>query len=568
MRFVRLLPLNFFMSFFIGIASASSQAATVYVNGKVLTVDDQFSIAEAFMVEDGRFTHVGSNRQILELAEGEPDVIELGGQTVIPGLIDNHNHFIRGAEHWQSLIRLDGIRSREQAVELIRQKAGTLEKDEWLLVLGGWHEDQFTDEPSGFTLEELDAISPDNPVFIQAAYSHAFVNTAFYRFMDIPLKQTQLPDLAPHPVFGPRLPLLAERNQDGHVTSVMGGGIRMVIQVGMRLPEVPPDVSVAALKKAQKYYHSLGITTVYDPAGALINDASYAAIERVHSRGELTLRTFRTTWIQPHDEESTQQALAYLGTVGPFFSGDDFYDTIAVGEAMYLPIHDTIGDEPEFDAATRRDVASIITAILSRGLPVQIHAVNTSTLSFYLDLVEDLSHQYTITPGQLTFTHAEGADKFVLSRLQQLGATIQIRSEGVLHSKKSLIQKSGSPLLGQPQLRTINESGVLWGLGTDGTKAGQINPMITLDWAVNGRAINGDQLLPETQRLTREQALIAHTRNNAVLVGRGDSLGQIRPGFYADFVVLDTDYLSIDTQHIRDIRPVMTVVAGGVVHQK
>jgi predicted amidohydrolase YtcJ len=115
-----------------------------------------------------------------------------------------------------------------------------------------------------------------------------------------------------------------------------------------------------------------------------------------------------------------------------------------------------------------------------------------------------------------------------------------------------------------PPLRLVSGSGLAWGLGTDGTRAAQVNPFITLWWAVTGRSLGGDVVLDEP--ISREQALVAHTRSNAKLMFRESHLGSIRPGLLADMVVLDLDYLTVPEEQIKDIRPVATIVGGKVVY--
>jgi len=121
----------------------------------------------------------------------------------------------------------------------------------------------------------------------------------------------------------------------------------------------------------------------------------------------------------------------------------------------------------------------------------------------------------------------------------------------------------GDAGLDVPPLRMIEESGIPWGLGTDGTKAAQINPFITLWWAVTGLALNGDQVMRQT--LTREEALIAHTRSNAYMMFQESNLGAIEPGLLADMLVLDRDYLTVPVEEIKDILPTATIVGGRVV---
>jgi predicted amidohydrolase YtcJ len=115
-------------------------------------------------------------------------------------------------------------------------------------------------------------------------------------------------------------------------------------------------------------------------------------------------------------------------------------------------------------------------------------------------------------------------------------------------------------------LRTIQESGIMWGFGSDGTRANQIMPFTTLWWAVTGKMVGGTQVLRQTQTIGREDALIAHTRRNAYFLFQEDNLGSIQPGKLADLVVLDRDYLTVPVDQIKDIKSVMTMVGGRIVY--
>jgi len=115
-----------------------------------------------------------------------------------------------------------------------------------------------------------------------------------------------------------------------------------------------------------------------------------------------------------------------------------------------------------------------------------------------------------------------------------------------------------------PALRTIQDSGITWGFGSDGSRANQVLPFVTLSWAVTGEMVGGRKVLRQT--ITREEALIAHTRKNAYLIFREDRLGSIQAGKLADLVVLDRDYLTIPEEEIKEITPLMTIVGGRVVY--
>jgi len=125
----------------------------------------------------------------------------------------------------------------------------------------------------------------------------------------------------------------------------------------------------------------------------------------------------------------------------------------------------------------------------------------------------------------------------------------------------------GDAALDMAPLDTIQKSGVLWGFGSDGSRANQILPFTTLWWAVTGKMVGGTKALRQTQTISREDALIAHTRRNAFLVFQENNLGSIQTGRLADLVVLDRDYLTIPADQIKDISPVMTMVGGRIVYE-
>lgn len=190
-------------------ALAAERADTILLNGKIVTVDQRFSLAQGVAIRGERIIAVGRNADVLEHQGPGTKVIDLKTRMVIPGLIDNHAHFIRAAEHDE--LRLDGVTSRARALAMVAARVRAAPPGEWIVTLGGWSEDQFSDDPRGFPLEDLDRIAPDNPVVLQAVYIRSYLNSAA-------LKAAGIDSATPDPRGG-----VIEKDSAGRPTGVVSG---------------------------------------------------------------------------------------------------------------------------------------------------------------------------------------------------------------------------------------------------------------------------------------------------------------------------------------------------------
>ncbi len=540
---------------------AQPAADTVLYNGKIVTVDDFFAVEEAIAIRGERIVAIGTDAEMRDLAGSNTTLIDLRGRTVIPGLIDNHNHIIRATEYWPNEARLDGVTSRLEALTLLEEKAAALPAGEWLMSLGGWTEAQFVDDQSDFTLAELDEIAPDRPAFVQSTYDHVFANSRWFDAMGIPLvasrsQQGAQSDLAAYVV----------RDETGRATGRLNGGIGMVALAIERFPEVAAERQLAAIRAALTHLNSIGLTSVYDPGGVGISAESYTRLRGLADGDGLTVRMFHTLGGgTPSTPAEARDVVAQIEMTRPF-QGDHVMDLIAIGEIYYAPFHwDGLFEPRRPNAEDLAAARSILTAAAAGGWSVQTHAAHPETIDLLLDVMTDINAEYPLRQLRWSITHADRVGPTQLERIRHLGMNLQLRSISVLAQPRRyrLLEDLGEAALHVPPLRLVQASGVPWGLGTDGTKATQINPFITLWWAVTGHALNGDTVLVET--LTREQALIAHTRSNAYLLFQEANIGALEPGLLADMLVLDRDYLTVPADEIRDIRPVATIVGGQVV---
>src|SRR5436309_8641585 len=149
----------------------------ILTNGKIITVDDRFSVAQAVAIRGGRIVAVGTNQDISRLAGPNTQRVDLRGKAMVPGFIDNHAHFQEEGAYWTLELRLDGVDSRKQALEMLRSKAKERGPGQWVYNLGGWSPDQFTDNKKPFTREELDQYAPANPVYMVFSRSEVYLNS-------------------------------------------------------------------------------------------------------------------------------------------------------------------------------------------------------------------------------------------------------------------------------------------------------------------------------------------------------------------------------------------------------
>ena len=539
--------------------SAQETPDQIFFNGKIITVDDYFSIQEAVAVSGDRILAVGSNADINALAGSQTKNINLEGRTVVPGLIDNHNHVVRATEYWPNDSRLDGVTSRAEALNILKAKASTLPAGEWLMSLGGWQESQFVDSKDDFTLAELDSIASDRPVFLQSVYHHIYGNTAWFEAMDIPIT---VPAGSAQSTDG--LAMYVVRDQNGEVTGRLNGGFPMITLAIARFPEVPADKQAEATRVAFSYLNSIGLTSVFDPGGVGIKQESYARTQELAESEGITVRIFYTLNAGvPVTEEEVASLIDRITTTRPF-QGNNMFDLIAMGEIYHGPFHwDDVFVPVQPNQQDIADGRAILTAAAAGAWPVQTHAMQPETMDILLDVATEINAEYPLRQLRWSITHADNIGASQIERARHLGMNLQMRSISVLGNRGPVFEKFGDAAYDMPPLRLVQDSGIPYGLGTDGTKANQIAPFVTLWWAVTGRALGGEVVMKQT--LTREEALIAHSRSNAYLMFQEGNIGSIKPGLLADMLVLDRDYLTVPEDEIKEIVPIATIVGGKIV---
>lgn len=205
----------------------------------------------------------------------------------------------------------------------------------------------------------------------------------------------------------------------------------------------------------------------------------------------------------------------------------------------------------------------ILLALAERGIYVNSHVEMTEVIDAFLNEYEAIHKEHPIKGLRWSLSHLDQVTETQLERMKRLGMTAQIHSRPLIQG--ALMHKAhGDKAYDMPPFRRIQDSGIPWGLGSDATAVTTSNPFFTLWFAVTGKMIGGRQV--NRQTITREEALIAHTRSNALFLFQEGNLGSLSPGRYADLLVLDRDYLTVPADEIKDIKPLVTMVGGKIVH--
>jgi len=514
-------------------AALAGPVDLVLRNGRIYTVDDRFSIAQAIAIRGARVLVTGTDAEISKLATADTRVVDLRGRTVIPGLIDNHAHYLRAAEYWHREVRLDGVTSRRKALEMIAAKAKASAPGEWVLALGGWSLEQFSDSQAGFTRAELDEIAPNNPVALQLIYFRIYTNSAGLKALGVE-----------------------------EPTGVLNGAPAVRATLA-KLGDIAMERMVANARALMADLNRMGVTSFIDMGGRGFRDKYFEPFETLHRANALTTRVFYYTWNEPETAEQVDAVVAKIKQMKPF-QGDDWMNQVGYGETLFFPLHDNLlaakaNPTPEGMAQLHR----IAQAVADQGMALHVHAQLRASIEAFLTEFETINKTRPIRGLRWSFAHADQLEPKDLDRLRRLGMAVQLHSRPTIQG--GLMMKiHGDRTLDMPPMRMLQESGIPWGLGSDATAVTPTNPFYTLWFAVSGKMLGDGVVNRET--ITREQALIAHTRSNAYFMFQEANLGSLAPGKYADLVVLDRDYFTVPVDEIAAIKPVLTVVGGKTVY--
>lgn len=502
-------------------------------NGRILTVDEDFSIVEAIALDGDRILATGSNEEMAALANPNTEIMDLESRTVIPGLIDNHVHYIRTVQRWHQQARIDGVDSREEALAIISEHAAGLPAGEWFMVQGGWSVDQFADRKGGFTLEELDRAAPDNPFYAQVSYRGAYANSLALNAVGV--------------------------GTDGGSWQQGRGSFNRMFR---EMPAPSEEQLEQNLYRFSADLAAAGLTTAYDVDRPSAGDISLIA--RASSEKPLPLRVFHTLKYRAETSAEADEAVELIRAHTPF-SVDDRIGLLGLGEHVYGPMHDSSNTVEPYPDEIWDEYMKLATVAAEDGWHIHEHVMAERTIIDFLDRLEALNETVPITDLRWTLAHVLTVTEETIQRARALGLTAAVHGQAV-HQARPIMPRGDATRPPIPPMAALEDSGMIWGLGTDTGVVSHYQPFVTLMWAATGLGIDGTLIHPDP--VGREAALVAHTRSNAYLMFKEDDLGTLEAGKLADLVVLDRDYMTVPAHEIKDIEPVMTMVGGEIVYSE
>jgi predicted amidohydrolase YtcJ len=316
-------------------------------------------------------------------------------------------------------LRWDGVTTRARALQLLVNRVRDASPSEWIAVLGGWSEEQFTDEARGFSLDELDRIAPNNPVVLQSVYNHSYLNSAALRTANID-DRTQDPP-------GGKI----EKDSAGKITGLIqgAGGVAFV---AAKIPLKDEETWFANTRRYVAYLNSLGITAWSDAGGRGMSAKHYEPYRRLAESGELNARVFWLAIRQPFTPEQVDRTLVEVPQQKPF-QGTDYFDQIGWGETIYGPATtNTMRADAPMRPEDMAQVRRIVDALAAQGLHVNAHVEMQSAIDAYLDQYETVTKAHPIKGLRWVFSHVDQVTDAQLERMKRLGMSAQLHSRPLI----------------------------------------------------------------------------------------------------------------------------------------
>jgi predicted amidohydrolase YtcJ len=524
-------------------------------NAKIVTMDSESRITEALAIKHNRIIAIGSKSDVEDFVGPETEIIDVGGKTVIPGLLDSHAHYMSMGPAPMLFVDLSeeaGVRSIADIQERLKERALNTPKGDW--VFGRGEDDTKLEENRHPTRWDLDKASTDHPIIV------TFVGGHFWMANSKALELAGVTKDTHDPVGG-------KFDRDPETGEIVGYLHEKAYDV-LR-PEGPPvptrEQSYIGTKRILEECPKVGLTCIYD----LVDRHEIRAAIDLKNNGELPVRVRMDAIIDmvPNlDKVGIYRGFGddWLRLCGVkfFFDGAISARTAAVSEP-YL-------NKPGFCGvfATTPEIArETLTDAYKRGYRLSAHANGDRAIDLYLDIIEELQTKYPREDPRNRDIHCTVVNQKIIERIKKLGVLPTIFGQYAYYHGDKLI-----PSFGEKRLewmfaaRSFLDAGVTIAAHSD-YPCGPYPPLIAIHALVNRKSKTGKPIGP-SQKISVIEALRLYTINAAYHQFDEDKLGSLESGKLADFVVLSKDILSVPEENIIDIEVDMTVIDGRIAFRK
>lgn len=534
-----------------------------YLNGKVITMDDDNCIREAVAVKADRIVAVGSNAQIMALCGSDTKVIDLQGKTMTPGFVDGHSHLMSAGVQALYEVSLNSppvgtMKCIADIVHAMKEKAATLPNGQW--VIGAGYDDTLLAEKRHLTNAELDLVSTEHPVVIVHISGHVgSVNSAALKWLGIDRN-------TPDPEGGQigRDPLSGEPN--GYLTEIA------IMDVRKKLPPISLERGVAAASHMARQYAMKGITTAQD---GIVNDIETLE-QHVEARKSGRMPTRLVVWLAPELVQGVKsgdikvRGLAEsdlaIRTAKLFHDGSIQAWTAYLSKPYFVQLKNAAPDYRGWPIRSREDLVRLVKELHKMGLQIAIHGNGDAAIDDILFAYEAAQKEFPRPDARHVVVHAQTSREDQLNKMKDLGV---IPSFFVVHTYY-WGDRHTEIFLGPERAARINplksalQRGLPFTLHTD-TPVTPINPLFLAWSAVNRLSFNG-RVIGAEQRISALQALRAITINSARQAFEEHTRGSIEPGKFADFAILSGDPFA-SPNALKDIKVLETIVGGTSIYR-
>ena len=529
-------------------------ADIVFTNGKIWTVNPQTPTAEAVAIAGGRIISVGSTADVKKHVGSGTQVVDLQGKRMLPGLIDNHTHFMSGGFQLQS-VDLRTAKSEAEFAKLIKERAERY-PSRWITG-GDWDHDNWPGSNLP-TKELIDQYTPSTPVFVNRYDGHMALANSYV------LKLAGITRQTPDPPDG----TIVKDPRTGEPTGVLKDGAMGLVY--RHVPDASEQEMIEAARLALAEARRFGLTSIQDMSSA----GDLRVYQELKAKGELTARFYSRLPLWQWEN------LAKTGIKVPF--GDEW---IRIGSLKSfadgsLGSSTALFFEPfTSDPGTRGLAMDIVQdgrlekwaiGADKAGLQLSIHAIGDSANSLILDMFAKIIKENPERDRRFRIEHAQHIHPKDFKRFAHLGVYASVQPYHAIDDGRWAEKRIGHERCKTTYaFRSFLDNGVKMCFGSDWTVA-PLNPLLGIYAAVTRRTIDGatpQGWFPE-QKITVKEAIEAYTMNNAYAAYEENEKGSITVGKLADLVVLEEDILSIDPVKIEKVKVAMTILGGKVVYDR